>query len=247
MSKIVIILFVVLFAGLAVYNFSGKDPLRGMAHAPASPEAVLLARARPALTFDLAPGMSLLAKGWCTVRPRSNQSEPGSARVWLALYGHDRGLVVTSVCDGENNWEWLSGEHTAYPVIRSMREDMGKRTLFENLMVLDREHDPFCAGKDKGVCLIYRARLLQEFDHCEVIVEYHEDLPDNLVRDIAFATDYLNAFQTRARRAVHIRLLDKEEAKRMAENMERMETLDKGISRQLLARWTGEMHRKGQL
>ena len=61
MTKIAIILFVVLFAGFAVFNLSGKAPLRGMAHAPASPEAVLLARARPALTVDRAPNMPLLA------------------------------------------------------------------------------------------------------------------------------------------------------------------------------------------
>ena len=142
------------------------------------------------------------------------------------------------------------GIHKSYFNIvkfRSMRQDMGKRTLFENLMVLDKKHDPFCTGKSAGVCLVYRARLLQEFEHCEIIVEYHEELDPGLVQDIAFATDYLNAFQTRARKAVQIRLLDKDEAERMAENMEKMDTLDKGISRQLLARWTGEMHRKGQL
>ena len=66
-------------------------------------------------------------------------------------------------------------------------------------------------------------------------------------RDYISLRDYLNAFQTRAKKAVQIRLLDKDEAERMAENMEKMDTLDKGISRQLLARWTGEMHRKGQL
>lgn len=246
MSKILIILFIAIIAGFAINALSGQPPLRGMTHASASPMPVLLSRARPALTFDFGKDLPLLASGWCTVRPATHESEPGSARVWLALYGHDKGLVATAVCDGENRWEWLSGDHTAYPVIRTMHQDMGKRTLFENLMVLDRKHDPFCAGKSDGVCLVYRARLLQEFDITECIVEYHEDLPDSLVQDIAFANDYLNDFQKRARNTVRIRLLDETEAAGLARNMKKMGTLDKGISRLSLARWTGMMHKRGR-
>ena len=191
MTKILLILLLVLLIGAVVISCSEKPPLRGMTHAPASPTPVLLSRARPALTFDLGKDLPLLARGWCTVRPATHESEPGSARVWLALYGHEKGCVVTAVCDGENRWEWLSGEHTAFPVLRSMRQDMGRRTLFENLMVLDRSQDPFCADREDGVCLVYRARLLQELDTTEVIVEYHEDLAGDLVQDIAFANDYL--------------------------------------------------------
>ncbi len=247
MTKILLILLLVLLIGAVVISCSEKPPLRGMTHAPASPTPVLLSRARPALTFDLGKDLPLLARGWCTVRPATHESEPGSARVWLALYGHEKGCVVTAVCDGENRWEWLSGEHTAFPVLRSMRQDMGRRTLFENLMVLDRSQDPFCADREDGVCLVYRARLLQELDTTEVIVEYHEDLAGDLVQDIAFANDYLNDFQRRARSAVRIRMLETAEADALAEGMEKMDTLDKGISRRALARWTGMMHQKGRL
>ena len=256
MAKIIILVLVVLLGGFAISHFSSQPPLRGMVRQPGSSQAVLLARARPAATFALDQNMNLLTAGWCSIRPETHESLQGEARLWLALYGHAKGLLVTAVADGENNWEWMSGDHTAFPAIRRMSQNQGNRTLFETLSVLDRKHDPFCGsgqragqGSDQetGVCLVYRARLLLEFEQCQVIVEYHEDLPQNLVQDIAFANDYLNAFQQRARQAGHIVRLEKEESQHLAQGIEKMGTLDKAVSRTSLARWTGMMHRKGRL
>lgn len=253
MAKIIILVLVVLLGGFALSHFSSQPPLRGMVRQPGSSQAVLLARARPAASFALDPAMSLLTAGWCSIRPETHESLQGEARLWLALYRHARGLVVTAVADGENNWEWMSGDHTAFPAIRRMSQNQGNRTLFETLSVLDTKHDPFCgssqgSSQETGACLVYRARLLLEFDQCQVILEYHEDLPKSLVQDIAFENDYLNAFQQRARQACHIVRMEKEESQHMArQGIEKMGTLDKAFSRTSLARWTGMMHRKGRL
>ncbi len=255
MTKILLILLFVAAAGIALVRFASQPPLRGMSRIPGHSQTFLLARARPSVAFALGPEMRLGACGWCTVRPPSRESLEGSAKIWLALYSHPKGLLATAVADGEEDWEWDPGNQDAFPAIRHMSQPEGRFTLFETISVLDRAHDPFCAAAnplgsehpEKGACLVYRARLLQEVDRCQIILEYHEDLPDDLMGEAAFHEDILNAFQTRARLAGRIIRLDKTQATAMTEDMEKMDTLDKRVSRRLLAAWTGKMHRRGRL
>lgn len=244
MTKIVLIVLVLAFAGFLFSQFAGQKPLRGMVTSPSGKEQLLLSRARPALTFALAEERPLLAAGWCSLQPESRVSYPGSAKAWLALYGHGRGVVACAVVDAEGRWEWDEGHHAPFPTLRDMQKDMGAHTLFETVYVLDAEHDPFCRNEN-ATCLVYRAKLLLEFHKCQVLLEYHEDIPANLLANIQYENDYLNAFQERARAAAKIVRLDKDEAETMAKNMAKMDTLTKDISRRDLARWTGKMHRKG--
>ncbi len=244
MTKIVLIVLVLAFAGFLFSQVAGQKPLRGMVQAPNGKEQLFLSRARPALTFALAEERPLLAAGWCSIQPESRISCPGSAKAWLALYGHEKGVIACAVADAEGRWEWDEGHRAPFPTLRDMQKDLGTHTLFETVYVLDAEHDPFCRDTS-STCLVYRAKLLLEVHKCQVLLEYHEDIPADLLSNIRYENDYLNAFQERARAAAKIVRLEREEAETMAKNIARMDTLDKGISRRDLARWTGKMHRKG--
>ncbi len=255
MLKVLIILLVVGLGALLFSTMGSQPPLRGLTRLPGSAQQILLARARPCVTFTIDPSLGLLTAGWCDVHPATMDSVDGDAKMWLALYQHDKGLLVTAVADGMDRWEWESGGHAAFKPLRSQQlPGGGIFSIFETVTMLEHRRDPFCgaaptgrATKESGACLVYRAKMILEFDKTQVIVEYHEDLPGELAPDIAFMDDYLNAFTRRARKAGQIRVIDKEEAGSLAEGIGKMGTLDKGISRRALAVWTGRMHRKGHL
>lgn len=267
MAKFVVLfLFLVLVGFFLVRQFGGQAPLRGMATVQGAP-SVLLSRARPPLSFALDPKLRLLNAGWCDVRPETNVNDKGSARLWIATYAHEGGsgaavtdravaaadtasdgyaLVVTAVCDGQNDWLWRSGAEDAFRAIRRLdRPFDDKRDLHETLHVLTDDMDPFHEGH--GACLVYRARLVLEFDRVEVLAEVHEPLDAKDVHDVAFDTDRLNAFMKRARALVQPVALSPEQTTDLEKTLEKMSTLDKAVSRTRLARWTGDMHRKGQM
>ncbi|MDO5537194.1 MAG: DUF4851 domain-containing protein, partial [Desulfovibrionaceae bacterium] len=250
MLKIVLIILIVAVGGLLFSSMSSQPPLRGLVREAGSPQQVLLARARPAATFALDPGLTLLAAGWCDVHPESYTSVDGDAKLWAAVYRHPKGLAVTAVADGIDRWQWEAGVHPAYKPIRSLQRPGELFSIFETLTVLDHRRDPFCgqpgtgkATRETGACLVYRAKMVVEFDKTQIIAEYHEDLPDELALDIPFEDAYLNDFTRRARAAVQPVLLDRETGKAMSEGIEKMDVLDKSISRRSLAVWTGKMER----
>ncbi len=258
MLKALFLIIIVAVIGGLLSSMLGQAPLRGLSHYPASPESILLSRARPPLTFAIEPGLSLQTAGWCDVHPQTMDNLDGDAKMWLALYRHPRGLVVTAVADCQGRWEWDAGHHAAYKPLRSMERPQDVFSIWETVTVLDRKHDPFCgtinnmemdntaAGQDTGSCLVYRAKMILEFNKCAVFAEYHEDLPENLAADIAYEDRYLTDFTQRARKACQIRRLSKDEAEALAQDITKMDVLDKGISRRNLAVWTGRMHRPGR-
>ena len=258
MLKALFLIIIVAVIGVLLSSMLGQAPLRGLAHYPGSPESILLSRAKPPVTFALEPGLSLQKAGWCDVHPETMENIDGDAKMWLALYRHPRGLVVTAVADTQGRWEWDAGHHAAYKPLRSLeRRPQDARDVFsvwETVTVLDRKHDPFCGGTDEGTgarqdtgsCLVYRAKMILEFSKCAVFAEYHEDLPENLAADIAYEDRYLTDFTQRARKACQIKRLSKEETEALAQDIAKMDVLDKGISRRSLAKWTGRMHRPGR-
>ena len=246
MARLVLVVLVLAFAGFLFSQFALQKPLRGLAQTPGGKERLLLSRARPALTFALRENLPLLASGWCSIQPESRVSLPGNARLQLAVHGHDRGVIVCAVADAEGRWEWDGGHHAPFPTLRDSQRDLGAHTLFETVYVLDAGRDPFCTNTGPA-CLVHRTKLLLEFRKCQILLEYHEDIPANLLASIAHENDYLNAFQERARTAATIVRLERNEAEIMARNMVRLNTLERAISRRELARWTGRMHRRGEL
>ncbi len=254
MLKVIVVLLVAGLGALLWSALGSQPPLRGLTRLPGSAQQVLLSRARPCVTFALDPSLTLLTAGWCDVHPATRESIEGDAKMWLALYRHGRGLLATAVADGKDRWEWESGGHAAYKPLRSQQlPGSGIYSIFETVTQLDHRRDPFCGGapdgkatKETKFCLVYRAKMILEFEKTQVIVEYHEDLPSNLAQDIAFEDEYLNAFTRRARAAGQIRVIEKDEAQALAEHIEKPGTLDRGISRRALAVWTGEMHRTGR-
>ncbi len=258
MLKALFLIIIIAVIGVLLSSMLGQAPLRGLSHYPGSPESILLSRAKPPVTFALEPGLSLQKAGWCDVHPETMENIDGDAKMWLALYRHPRGLVVTAVADTQGRWEWDAGHHAAYKPLRSLERPQDVFSIWETVTVLDRKHDPFCGttnnrqgdnmatGQDTGSCLVYRAKMILEFSKCAVFAEYHEDLPENLATDIAFEDRYLTEFAQRGRKACQIKRLSKEEAASLAQDITKMEVLDKGISRRSLARWTGRMHRPGR-
>ncbi len=255
MLKIALVLLVIGLACVFFLTMGSSPPLRGLTHLPGSPQPLLLARARPAITFTLDPSLAPLAAGWRDIRPATRESLDGDARIWLALYSHAKGLLVTAIADSRDRWEWDAGHHAPFPTLREQKlpgHDI--YSVFETLYVLEHRQDPFCgraptgkATRELGACLVYRAKMILEFNKCQVIVEYHEDLPDELALDIAHANDYLNNFTHRARAAGQFRILTKADGSTLAADIEKVGSLDKSISRRTLARWVGEMHRKGHV
>ncbi len=259
MLKALFLIIIVAVIGVLLSGMLGQKPLRGLSHYPGSPESILLSRAKPPVTFALEPGLSLQKAGWCDVHPETMENIEGDAKMWLALYRHPKGLVVTAVADTQGRWEWDAGHHAAYKPVRSLeRRPQDAKDIFsvwETITVLDRKHDPFCgsgttkdtaSGQDTGSCLVYRAKMILEFSKCAVYAEYHEDLPESLAADIAYEDRYLTDFAQRGRKACQIKRLSKEEASSLAEDIVKMDVLDKGISRRSLAVWTGRMHRPGR-
>lgn len=251
MFKAIFLVFALAILGIlyAVLS-SSQAPLRGMACMPGSPTKQLLARAKPAATFTLSPELSLLEAGWCDVSPESMENITGEAKMWLALYRHPKGMVVTAVADAKDRWQWEAGQHAAYKPIRSLKRPQEKFAVWETVTVLDRKHDPFCgsrSSREKDACLVYRAKMILNFDQCEVIAEYHEDLPENLALNIAYEDAFLNDFSKRAREACQIRCLKSEEAESLAQDIEKMSVLTKSVSRRSLAVWTGKMQRRGKI
>lgn len=251
MIKIIVIIAVIAVGAFVIASMSSQPPLRGLVK-DTDGQSVLLSRARPAATFSLDKRLRLAEAGWCDVHPETRTNVDGDAKLWMAVYTHEKGLVITAVADSIDRWVWEAGDHAAYKPVRAQKRPGDPFSIFETITVLDHSHDPFCcqakaarSTKEPGACLVYRARMIVEFDKTQIIVEYHEDLPENIALDIAYEDAYLNEFSRRARAAVQPVLLSKEDGKALAEGIEKPGTITQDISRRSLAVWTGKMYRKG--
>lgn len=241
-----ILLFAVIAVAVAVFVLfmGGQPPLRGAGRLPTSDQEVIVSRARPPLTFVPAADMRLQSLGNRTLRPRTRTSLDGNARIWFAVYSNGTGTLITAVADTEDQWKWEAAHHPAFPAIRQQHYAYQNETLYESLMLLDSDTDPFCAAH--AACLVYRGKLLLNFHQTLVIMEYHESLSDDLVRDVAFDTVRLNTFQQRARKACEILLTDKAWLESHVDGFTRLNGADERYSRTRLSRWVGEMTREGR-
>ena len=111
-------------------------------------------------------------------------------------------------------------------------------------MQLDGNSDPFCT--DHAACLAYRAKLLLNFRKTQVIMEYHEPVPEAQVRGIAFDGAALNAFQQRARKACEILMTDKAWLEANIKGFKKLDGAEDRYSRTRLSRWVGEVEREGR-
>ncbi|WP_300717428.1 DUF4851 domain-containing protein [uncultured Desulfovibrio sp.] len=243
--KILLLIVAVIAVAVFVLFMGGQQPLRGIGHIPACGQPVIISRARPPLTFVPAADMQLRHAENRTLRPKTRRSIDGDARVWLAVYGNERGTLVTAVADAEGRWEWEAAHHASFPAIRQQQYAYQNETLHEQLMRLDGSSDPFCP--DAAPCLVYRAKLLLNFRKTQVLMEYHEAIPEHLVRDIAFDTSYLNAFQQRARASCQISLTDKAWLETHVQDFKKLDAAGERTSRALLSRWVGEMEQEGRM
>lgn len=242
--KILLIIVAVIAVAVFVFLMPGQPPLRGAGQLPGSDQPVIISRARPPLSFMPAPGMQLQGLGNRTLRPGTRTTLDGNARIWFAVYENGTGTLITAVADTEDQWKWEAAHHPAFPAIRQQQYAYQGETLYESLMLLNNDTDPFCSTH--AACLVYRGKLLLNFHQTLVIMEYHEPLPDLLVRDVAFDTSRLNAFQQRARKACEILLTDKGWLESQMENFSRLKGADDRYSRTRLSRWVGEMTREGR-
>lgn len=115
---------------------------------------------RPAFTFVPAADMRLQGLGNRTLRPKTRHSVDGDARIWFAVYGNGTGTLVTAVADTEGTWEWEAAHHPAFPAIRAQQYAYKGETLYESLMQLDGDSDPFCT--DHAACLAYQGKAAAE-------------------------------------------------------------------------------------
>ena len=234
---------------LSKYAFD-RPPLRGMGQNGTADMPVLVSRARPFVTFAPAKDMSLIADGWCSLSPETRLSVAGNGRLWFAAYKSGVGLLITALAETEAPWLWEAAHHPPFPVLRGGTTPYKGETLHETLYTLTADADPFhplqAAVKDT-TCLVYRAKLLLDFQHLQVIIEYHEPITQEQARDIAYDLPYLNAFQERGRAACSIVLPGKSNEYVLPRRIDKIPVADKAISRIKLSRWTGEMQHLGSL
>lgn len=222
-----------------------SQPLQGMTTDAETGLPVVVSRARPAVVFAPAEDMRFIDAGWRTLRPATRTSQEGDARLWFALYGRGEGRLITALAEASEPWLWEAAVHAPFPSLRELQYEQNGEMLYENLLCLTAEQDPFCAESGASACLVYRARFLLNFRKMQVIVEYHEPLEAARVRDIAFQEAALNAFQERARTACAVRFPDKAAMKRVTREFQPLSQADARFSRTGLSRWVGEMQRTG--
>ena len=249
--KIVLCIAALLLCGfyLSKYAFD-RPPLRGMGQEGTADMPVLVSRARPVVTFAPAKDISLTDAGWCSLSPETRLSVPGNGRLWFSAYKNGVGLLITALAETETPWHWEAAHHPPFPVLREGAAPYKGETLHETLYTLAADADPFhplqAAAKDAPY-LVYRAKLLLDFQQMQVIIEYHEPITQEQARDIAYDLPYLNAFQERGRAACSIVLPGKSSENVLPSRIEKMPVADKAISRIKLSRWIGEMQRLGRL
>ena len=88
--------------------------------------------------------------------------------------------------------------------------------------------------------------MLLNFRKTQVIMEYHEPLPEAQARDIAFDGAALNAFQQRARKACELLVTDKAWLESNIREFKKLDGAEDRYSRTRLSRWVGEMEREGR-
>lgn len=249
--KIVLCIAALMLCGfyLSQYAFD-RPPLRGMGQEGTADMPVLVSRARPVVTFVPAKDISLTDAGWCSLSPETRLSVPGNGRLWFTAYKNDVGLLITALAEAESPWLWEAAHHHPFPVLRVGTIPYAGETLHETLYTLSADADPFQPLHDaakNAPCLVYRAKLLLDFQQMQVIIEYHEPITQEQALDLAYDLPYLNAFQGRGRAACSIVLPGKSRENVLPSRIEKMPVADKAISRIKLSRWTGEMQRMGKL
>lgn len=230
-------------AALCLLAGCSSQPLQGMTTEPETGLSVVVSRARPAVMFAPAEDMLFISAGWRTLRPATRTSQEGDARIWFALYGKGEGTLVTALAEASDPWLWEAAHHAAFPPLRELQYEQNGEMLYESLLRLTADQDPFCA--EGGACLVYRAKYLLNFQKMQVIVEYHEPLKASQARDIAFQEAALNAFQERGRAACAVRFPDKAAMKRATQDFQPLSQADERFSRTALSRWVGELQRTG--
>lgn len=249
--KIVLCIAALMLCGfyLSQYAFD-RPPLRGMGQEGSADMPVLMSRARPFVTFAPARDMRLITSGWCSLSPETRLSIPGNGRLWFTVYKNGVGLLITALAETEAPWLWEAAHHPPFPVLRDGAAPYKGETLHETLYTLAADADPFhplqAAAKD-APGLVYRAKLLMEFQHMQVIIEYHEPITQEQARDIAYDLPYLNTFQERGRAACSIALPGKSSENVLPRRIDKIPVADKAISRIKLSRWAGEMQHRGRL
>ncbi|MEA4989802.1 hypothetical protein SDC9_02836 [bioreactor metagenome] len=249
--KTVLYIGALLLCGFHLLKYAiGQPSLRGMGQKGTAEMPVLVSRARPVVTFAPAKDMSLTAAGWCSLSPETRLSVPGNGRLWFAAYNNGAGLLISALAKTEAPWLWEAAHHLPFPVLRGGTTPYKGETLHETLYTLSADADPFHplhdAAKD-APCLVYRAKLLLDFQQIQVIIEYHEPITQEQARDMAYDLPYLNAFQERGRAACSIVLPGKSNGDVLPRRIDKISVADKAISRIKLSRWTGEMQRRGSL
>lgn len=178
--KIVLCIVALLLCGfyLSKYTFD-RPPLRGMGQEGTADIPVLVSRARPVVTFAPAKNMSLNTAGWCSLSPETRLSVPGNGRLWFTAYKNGVGLLITALAEAESPWLWEAAHHHPFSVLRAGTTPYTGETLHETLYTLSADADPFHplhdAAKD-APRLVYRAKLLLDFQQMQVIIEYHEPI-----------------------------------------------------------------------
>lgn len=243
--KTALLLVMALFvAALFLLAGCSSQPLQGMTTEPETGLSVVVSRARPAVMFAPAEDMRFISAGWRSLRPETRTSQEGDARIWFALYGRGEGTLVTALAEASDPWLWEAAHHAAFPPLRELQYERNGEMLYESLLRLTAEQDPFCS-EGGAACLVYRAKYLLNFRKMLVIVEYHEPLEASRVRDIAFQEAALNAFQERGRAACAVHFPDKADMKRAAQDFQPLSQADGRFSRTALSRWVGELQRTG--
>lgn len=239
------VLFIMALFAAALFLLAGcsSQALQGLTTEPETGLSVIVSRARPALIFAPAEDMRFISAGWRSLRPATRTSQEGDARLWFAQYGRGESTLVTALAEASDPWVWEAAHHSAFPPLRELQYEKNGEMLYETLLRLTAEQDPFCT--EGGACLVYRAKYLFNFRKMVAIIEYHEPLEASRVRDIAFQEAALNAFQERGRAACAVHFLDKESMKRATQNFQPLSQADDRFSRTALSRWIGELQRTG--
>ena len=249
MLKILLLILAVFVGGVyLVKNMGQQPPLRGLVRVSGTPEAVLLSRARPAVSFVPAGDMRFHVAGWRTLNPGTRLSHPGDARIWFAAYRNAAGLLVTALAEAEGDWEWEAPHHTPFPPLQEEHYPYKGGTLYESIAIIAAEDDPFVsayAGKP-AYSLVFRGKMLLHFRKMQVIMEYREALADHLPGQVPDG-ELLKSFRRRAVNACEIVFPDQEKLKRLSGEIERMEAADPVFGRAGLSRWVGEIRRPGDL
>ena len=245
--KIAFIAALVLLCFVLVLLLGGcKGRTRGM-HGQS-----FIADARPALAVNPAAHLELWADGWCDVAPASQTTEKASAKLWFALYDSaptapQQGRMVVLLGEGQGTWLWNALPRPLGQNLNASTTAIKNQAWHRSTLIVSPDQDPWAqawAKQWEQGALVRRSTMFFINYQTMLVIEYREPLPNSDL-PVAANAPLLAAFEARAEHMFS--LLRADQGATVPAVTRELSPAPKQLSRSLLARWVGGMHREGAM